>query len=169
MDPAHVTWGRTLSHPCHRSFFRARLAERARAAREGEDPVQEYLIDQANLRGYLGAFSGRDDLGPLDPSLSPEEIVVGLLQPHAPWEARVVKLVVRILQSGDLDLDRLVLLAKREKALPVLAWIVELVPDGERARPVRDLVHRFALDPPRERRRPSVRYDSGRLIRRRPS
>jgi hypothetical protein len=59
----------------HRSFFRRSLRLRASGeAAGGEDPVHEYLIDQANLRGYLGAYSDREDRGRIDPNLTIEEI-----------------------------------------------------------------------------------------------
>lgn len=129
------------------------------------DPVEEYLIDQANLRGFFGAFSDRDDLGVLDVDLRLEEIIVGLLQPHAPADPRVVKLVVRILQRGSIDPERLLLLAKRERALPVLAWIVDLIPPEERVGSVVPIGERIARTPPRETRRPRMRYDPDRLMR----
>ena len=142
------------------------LERKARPLGGGRDPAHEYLIDQANLRGYRGAYSNRSDLGTEDPKLSLEEIVVGLLQPAAPAEPRVLKLVVRILQSGRLDLRRLHLLSRRERALANLAWLLEQVPPEERTAPIGELAVLLENQPPRESRRPTLRYDPSRLLRR---
>lgn len=165
MPPLVATYGERTGITAHRSFFRLALAARARPVPEGQDAVEEYLIDQANLRGFLGAYSDRADRGTLDAELRLEELVVGLLQPHAPADLRVIKLVTRILQSGDLDVDRLVLIAKRERALPILAWIVELCPSTEVIGPLRLLAARFKRTPPREHRRPRIVYSPERLLR----
>jgi hypothetical protein len=162
-----ATYAEKTRRSPHRSLFRDALAQRARAVAPGCDAVHEYLIDQANLRGFLGAYSNREDLGALDPSLRVEEIAVGLLQPHAPAEGRVLKLVLRMVQSDRLDLDRLLLLARRERALPVLAWLVDLVPEPERTPPVRALAERLARHPPRDSSRPELDYTPSRLLRRR--
>lgn len=162
----HRTYGAASSVPVHRSFFRERLLERAKEVAEGLDPVEEYLVDQANLRGFHGAFSDRVDLGEIDDSLSLEDIVIGLLQPHAPADLRVLKLVTRILQSGQLDSDRLLFRAKRERALPTLAWLVELIPSPERTPPVIRIARALERSPPRDPRRPQLSYCAERLIHR---
>lgn len=131
-----------------------------------QDPVHEFLIDQANLRGIGGAVSARSDLGELDPDLALEEIVVGLLQPHAPAEVRVVKLVVRILQSGRCDPARLVFFAKRELALAALRWVVSLVPEPERNDAIRNVEAALERTPPRGERTPRLNYSTDRLVRR---
>jgi hypothetical protein len=113
-----------------------------------------------------GAYSSREDPGELDPALSIEEIIVGILQPHAPVEGRMVKLVVRALQSGRVDVDRLLFLSKRERALPILAWITELVPEEETTEPIECLRQRLRRDPPRNERRPRLAYSAARLVRR---
>ncbi len=169
MKVAVSTYGERLRQPAHRSFFRKSLARRTRSVPEGQDAVHEYLIDQANLRGFFGAFSDRDDWGELAPDLSLEDIVVGLLQPHAPADLRTLKLVVRILQSGRLNLDGLVFLARRERALSVLAWLVDLIPEEECTELIISLRRRIRDNPPRGDRRPDIRYDPGRLLRRRVS
>lgn len=166
MPQRFPTYGESARQPAHRSFFRQALVRRARPVAQGQDSVHEYLIDQANLRGFLGAFSNRDDLGELDPELCLEAIVVGLLQPHAPAEPRVVKLVVRVLQSGRVDPEHLLLLARRERALPALAWALDLIPPPERNEAILDLEERMRRNPPRDPRRPRIRYDARRLLRR---
>ncbi len=128
--------------------------------------VHEYLVDQANRRGFLGAFSTRSDVGALDPNLELEDLVVGLLQPEAPAEVRVVKLVVRMLQSGRLDAKKLWLRARRERADRTLAWVLRLIPESEQNAEIRDLLVELDTHPPREVREPDVRYDPTRLVRR---
>lgn len=150
----------------HWSFFRRALHDRARPVPDGLDPVEEYLIDQANLRGYHGAFSSRDDLGERDARLADEEIIIGLLQPHAPADLRVVKLIVRMLQKGDVDPHRLSFLAKRERAWFSLAWLLDNVPAEEQIGAIPELIDRVRREPPRERRRPDIRYSPQRLLRR---
>jgi len=160
------SYAEELRVPAHRSFFRRTLAARARPVEAPLDPVHEYLVDQANLRGFFGAWSNRADRGQLDPALALEDIVVGLLQPHAPADLRALKLVLRILQSGWIDCRRLLLLARRERALPLLAWLLDLVPEPERTAPVAELLRRLRDNPPRDPRRPRFRYDPQRLVRR---
>lgn len=160
MSLVEPTYAEKLGVPCHRSFFRDALARRA-----GSMGPQEYLIDQANLRGFRGAYSDRSDLGELDPALSLEDIVVGLLQPQAPAEVRVVKLIVRMLQSGRLDPARLWLGARREKADSVLAWVLGLIPEQEQNEAVQAIQVVVDAHPVRDTRRPTVRYDPKRLLR----
>ncbi|MHB8876652.1 MAG: hypothetical protein ACYC8T_23400, partial [Myxococcaceae bacterium] len=93
-----------------------------------------------------------------------EDIVVGLLAPQAPAEARVFKLVVRMLQSGRLELDRLLFRAKRERALGPLYWLVWQIPNEERTAAVGALLARLAV-PPRGYRALRFRYDPQRLVR----
>lgn len=132
--------------------------------RAGDMPVHEYLVEEANLRGFLGASRPPTGRSP-DPSLSLEEIVVGLLDPHAPAEARVFKLVLRMLQSGRLEPGRLHLLARRERAAPLLYWLLQITPNPERNAAVERLSAAFSK-PPRGFRPPKYRYDPRRLIRR---
>ncbi len=150
------TYAERTGLPAHVSLARRAL---------GAD-AHEYLIDQANLRGYVGAWTARDH-GTLDASLGLEEIVVGLLHPEAPIEARVLKLLVRMLQSGDLDLPRLHLVARRERALAHLAWLVALIPPPERSEPVCTLEALIAARPPRQDVRPTYEYAPDRLLGRR--
>lgn len=169
--PVGGTWGERARQPRHLSFFRRDLAERAEraAARypEGADPIHEYLVDQANLRGYVGAFSSRSDRGVLDEALGEEDIVVGLLQPHAPAETRVLKLVVRMLQGSGYDPERLLLLARRERAIDLLDQLVRWIPEAEVTPPLAALREALARRPPRAPRPPALRYDPRRLLRRR--
>ncbi len=146
-------------------MFRRRLAAQAVHLPSSDDPVHEFLIDQANLRGFLGAYSARSDLGTFDDDLTLEAIVVGLLQPHAPAEGRIIKLVVRVLQSGQIDPVRLHLLARQELALSNLAWVVDLIPAPERNAHIKGISSAIAVRPPRRRTTPAMRYDPRRLLR----
>jgi hypothetical protein len=126
--------------------------------------LTDWLIDQANLRGFNGAFNARPVTSALAPSLSLEELVAGLLRPGAVADARVFKLVVRMLQSGQVSVERLCLEARRERVEHILHWLLEPVPLSE---------HNAALDAfraafastPRGYRGVSYRYDPQRLVR----
>lgn len=141
----------------HRSFWRRELEVRARPL-----TVQDYLVEQANLRGFMGAWGAAAACSRVDPALVPEEIIVGLCAPHATAEARIFKLVLRILQSGQLDERRLAWLARRERADFVLHWFMALVPEGERNEAFLRVARRFR-DPPRGYRPLDYRYDPARL------
>ncbi|MBI4818409.1 MAG: hypothetical protein HY791_19240 [Deltaproteobacteria bacterium] len=158
------SWATSSSDSVHRSFFRQRLLDRAPPC-EHFDPIQQYLIGQANLRGFFGAYV--PDPGTLDPELGLEEIIVGLLMPHADADGRVLKLVLRIVQSGQVAVERLLLWARRERALGTLSWFVDLVPAEERNAAVEELARAIARRPPRDSRRPCYRYSPERLLRRR--
>jgi hypothetical protein len=145
--------------PAPRSLWREAVAARA-----APQAVQDYLIDEANLRGFWGAFRNETPDRLLDPKLSLEDLVVGLLSPHAPAEARVFKLVLRILQSPRLDHARLLLRARREAAMPTLYWLLMQVPPEEINAPLRGLIDVARV--PRGYRPMSYRYDPSRLIRR---
>lgn len=126
----------------------------------------EYLIDEANLRGFWGAFRASTAERALDPELSLEDVVVGLLAPQAPAEARIFKLVLRILQSGRLDCRKLAFRARRERAECALYWLLQQVPIEERNAPVLQLLDQWP-NPPRGYRPLDYQYDPRRLVRRR--
>jgi hypothetical protein len=145
--------------PAPRSFWRESIARRV-----APTTVHEYLIDEANLRGFWGAFRSNTPERPIDSKLSLEDLVVGLLAPQAPSEARVLKLVLRLLQSASLNVETLLLRARREGAMPTLFWLLEQVPAEECTPPVRALRARIP-GPPRGYTPLDFRYDSRRLIR----
>lgn len=159
--PESSTFAEKTRQPAHRSLWRRVLEDRA-----GALVVQDYLVEQANLRGHRGAWSRIREGATVDGSLDLEDIVVGLLMPHAPVEGRVVKLVLRILQSGDVEPGKLVLRARRERAVAGLHWILQMVPEGERTEAV-VAVERALGGEPRGYRPPDYDYDPRRLIRRR--
>lgn len=153
------TFAALCSQPAHRSFWRAGLAQRS-----GSLPTDEWLVEQANLRGFFGAFGRDAPTTPVDPTLTLEDIVCGLLQPHGPADGRLFKLVLRILQSGKVAPDRLAALARRERAEHLLAWLLERVPDPERTPEVVAIAQ--AIGTPRGYRPPAMDYDASRLVRR---
>ena len=73
------TMGSVSFQPPHRSFWRRELVVRARPL-----CVQDHLVSQVNLRGFMGAWSASASSATRDPLLCSEEIIVGLCAPHAP-------------------------------------------------------------------------------------
>jgi len=134
------------------------------AARAAPWALDTWLIAQANLRNLRGARVD-GSLPELDPTLTLQEIVLGLCAAQAPADGRISKLVLRILQSGQLDGPHLHWLARRERADRALHWLLGLVPPVERTAPVEELARLFAT-PPRGYRPPDFLYDPERLIRR---
>lgn len=152
------TVGDVSAQTPHFSFLRRRF-ERLAGARG----VHAWLIDEANRRGYLGAFNADRPDAEATAQLGDEELVVGLLMPHAEADARTWKLVVRMLQAGRLDLRRLAQLARQERAEAMLHWLVQLVPAQEQTPAIAELRRRPA---PRGFSGVRVAYDAGRLLRR---
>lgn len=158
MAPGPLTIAAAARLPLHRSFFWDELCRGAGSA----ERVTDWLIAQANVRGFHGAFVMREE--PVAAWLGLEDLIVGLLMPHAELDARVLKLIVRILQSGQLDGPRLAFRARRERADVALAWVLALIPDGERNEAVTAIA--LGLRPPRDRAVVHFNYDPQRLIRR---
>ncbi len=153
-----LTFAAAARVPLHWSGFWTSLCRRA----GGAEQVTNWLIAQANARGFHGAVVTRED--PIDQTLTLEDLVVGLLVPQGELDARIVKLVVRLLQSPLLDAPRLAFRARRERADIALAWVLALVPQTERT-PSLEAAGK-ALRPPRGEARISFNYDSQRLVRR---
>ncbi|HEY8211845.1 MAG TPA: hypothetical protein VIG99_30395 [Myxococcaceae bacterium] len=154
------TFGAAARQPAHRSLWFARLRRRA-----GDVPVDDWLIRQANLRGFHGVYLRDPPEVPLDPELSLEEIVVGLVSPAAPLDGRVIKLVARLLQRGAVNVDRLLYLARAERAEAPLYWLSHHVPEPERTGALAALAQHW-IRPPRGFRGIRYEYDFDRLIRR---
>jgi hypothetical protein len=154
----------TLAHmsrlPAHRSLWYASLVRRAAAA-----PVHDWLVEQANLRGFFGAYGSQSYADSPDPSLELEEVIVGLLAPQAPADGRTLKLVVRMLQSGQVNADRLRHWARRERAEGILYWLLDLVPQEELTPELIEIRAHFTK-PPRGHRGVEYAYDPQRLVRR---
>jgi hypothetical protein len=144
----------------HRSFWLERLARRATP-----HELTDYLIAQANLRGFHGAYLGQPPPLSVDPELTLEEIIVGLCVPHVRLDGRVFKLVLRILQSGRIDAGHLAWLARKERADRVLHWLLGRVPGEELNAAVATVAREFAT-PPRGYRPLRYDYDAARLVRR---
>jgi hypothetical protein len=148
-----------MSEPAPRSSWRAVLARRI-----GPRSIQDYLVEEANLRGFWGAYGNAQVARPVDAGLEHEDIIVGLLAPQAPIEGRILKLVLRMCQSGKLDAQRVAFRTRRERADRALHWLLAHVPPGEDTPPVRAI--REALRPPRGAQPPAYDYDFSRLVRR---
>lgn len=154
-----LTFGEVSRQPAPRSFWRKALERRASPQR-----LEDWLVDQANLRGFWGAFRREPPAMASDQDLALEELVVALLSPQSVAETRHFKLALRILQSGRCDPTRLWRLARREKAEDLLNWLLQGLPDSERFPAIRLLLD--AAPPQRAPRPPDIHYDFGRLVRR---
>lgn len=153
-----LTFADAARVPLHWSAFWAELSRKA----GGPAQVTDWLIAQANARGFHGAIVTREE--PIDAALGLEDLVVGLLMPHAELDARVVKLVVRLLQSNQLDSAKLAFRARRERADIALSWVLNLVPEGERNPSI--VAMASALRAPRDQARVRFNYDPQRLVHR---
>jgi hypothetical protein len=154
------TLGTLSGNPAHRSFFRERLQRGA-----GARPLEDWLVEEANVRGYLGAV-GREvpDRAPTA-ALLDEDLIVALLMPHSAVEGRLFKLVVRMLQRAPIDPRVLWFRARRGRADYVLYWLLTLVPESERTPAVLAVIQASPL-PPRGYRGVRFNYSSARLLRR---
>ena len=154
------TFGSLSANPAHRSFFRERLRRLA-----GERALDEWLVEEANVRGYLGAVGLTVPDRPPTPNLPDESLVVALLMPHTIADGRLFKLVIRLLQRARLDPDALWFQAKRERADRVLYWLLNLVPEPERTGSVAEAISACPGEP-RGYRGLRFNYDGHRLTRR---
>jgi hypothetical protein len=148
---------RTRQTP-HTSLFRRRLERLA-----GSRPLNDWLVDELNRRGHLGAFAADQVGGEPTAGVSLEELIVALAMPQAEADGRHWKLIVRALQRGPVDARKLARLARLERAEVLLAWLLSGVPSSELTT---ELAGMAELIHPRERRPPDIRYDFDRLIRR---
>jgi hypothetical protein len=153
------TFGALSANPTHRSFFRERLGRLA-----GASALDDWLVEEANVRGYLGAV-GRavPDRSPTA-GLSDEELIVALLMPHTPADG-LFKLVVRMLQRATIDPSSLWFQARRERADRILYWLLQQVPEPERTTGISALLA-VIPGPPRGYRGLRFNYDGSRLLRR---
>lgn len=130
----------------------------------GVQPLDEWLVEEANVRGFMGASGPHIPDRDRTSALTNDDLIVALLAPKAIVDARIFKLVLRIVQSGTLDLVRLSFRARRERADRALFWLLGVVPTAERTAPVLDLVER--LSQPRGFHPIEYRFDPDRLVRR---
>ncbi|MEW5742664.1 MAG: hypothetical protein AB1938_27350 [Myxococcota bacterium] len=157
---ASPTLGTLSANPAHRSFFRARLQRLA-----GPRLLDDWLVEEANVRGYLGAVGAHVPERAPTAELSDADLVVALLMPHNVVDGRLFKLVVRLLQRAPIDPRLLWLRARRERADRVLYWLLNLVPESERTPPLLAL-REACPTPPRGFRGVQFNYSSARLLRR---
>lgn len=154
------TLGEVSSQGRHRSLFWSKLERWA-----GKVPVDVWLVEEANLRGWFGATSLNVPSRAVRAELPDEELLVGLLMPQGPLDVRLFKLVLRIIQSGSLSAGTLWLAARKERADATLFWLLSQVPPEERTVAV-ELIVEAQPAAPRGYRPLSISYDSTRLIRR---
>ncbi|MHB8872355.1 MAG: hypothetical protein ACYC8T_01590 [Myxococcaceae bacterium] len=127
--------------------------------------MDDWLVEEANVRGYLGAVGVQvPDRAPT-PDLSDEALVVALLMPHTPADGRLLKLVIRLLQRARVEPNSLWFQARRERADRVLYWLLQLVPEPERTGGVAAALAACS-GAPRGYRGVRYNYDGNRLIRR---
>ncbi|MDP1920583.1 MAG: hypothetical protein Q8L14_30350 [Myxococcales bacterium] len=122
-----ATLGMLSANPPHRSFFRERLQRLA-----GPRGLEDWLVEEANVRGHLGAVGTSVPEREPTPGLSDADLIVALLMPHSEVDGRLFKLVVRMLQRAHIDPTLLWFHARRERADRVLYWLLDLVPESER-------------------------------------
>jgi hypothetical protein len=161
--PGSDTFGAVAGQPAHHSFWFERLRRSARGL-----PVEDWLIQQANLRGFCGVYLRDPPPIPIEPRLSLEDIVVGLVSPAARLDGRVIKLVTRILQSDAVQVARLLHLARAERAEAPLFWLARHAPDSERQGALAEMARHWTR-PPRGFRGIKYEYDFDRLVRHRAS
>lgn len=145
-------------HARHFSFFRRRLERLAQTP-----ALTDWAVTELNLRGYLGAYAADVPGRPPTSGVSIEELLTLLAMPHAEADGRLFKLIVRTLQRGPIDVDRLARLARQEQAEPLLAWLLRHLPEQEHTPTTRELAARLS---PRGSSELDYRYDFDRLVRR---
>ncbi len=155
-----ATLGMLSANPAHRSFFRERLQRLA-----GARGLEDWLVEEANVRGYLGAVGASvPDREPTQ-ALADADLIVALLMPHSEVDGRIFKLVVRMLQGAAIDPQLLWFYARRERADRVLYWLLNLVPEAERTERL-VAVMAGCPTPPRGFSGVRFNYSSARLLRR---
>jgi hypothetical protein len=154
------TFAELTGQAAHRSLFRDRLAREA-----GGAAVDQWLVEEANLRGWFGATGTFVPDRPHCAWLTDERLVVGLLMPHGPLDVRLFKLVLRVLQSGTLSARVLWLEARKERAAPALYWLLQQVPPEEHTPTIDELAAAHPV-PPRGYLPLPIAYDARRLIKR---
>lgn len=158
MKPA--TLGALSANPAHRSFFREGLQRLA-----GARVLEDWLVEEANVRGHLGAVGASVPERAPTAGLSDADLVVALLMPHSEVDGRIFKLVVRMLQRAPIDSRMLWFHARRERADRVLYWLMNLVPAAERNERLLALMDGCPA-PPRGFSGVRFNYSSARLLRR---
>ncbi len=102
-------------------FKLKRLADQYAVPR---DQLEEWLVDLANHRGacvverQIGQDPEWPDVSPTD--LSDEELAVLICQPQRLDHPQILRLAAQLVSRGHLDLDQLILIARRERADRIL-------------------------------------------------
>ena len=155
------TFGDLSANAPHRSFFRDRLRRLA-----GDQPLDDWLVEEANVRGHHGAVGRAVPERPRTGGLSDEALIVALLMPQTPADGRLFKLVTRMLQRATIEAKALWFLARKERADRLLFWLLQLVPPVERTAGVEAVWAAAIQVPPRGYRGVRFNYDGSRLLRR---
>ena len=127
--------------------------------------MDDWLVEEANVRGFLGAVGAAIPDRAASPGVTDIDLVVALLMPHAAADGRVFKLIVRLLQKVEVDARRVWLCARREQADRALYWLLQQVPGSERVGGVASLLEAAPVAP-RGYRPLKFNYDGRRLLRR---
>jgi len=143
-----------------RSLWYERIARDA-----GAQGAHDWLIEEANLRGFYGAYVASPSRSQPASGLCNEAIIVGLLAPQVEADARTLKLVLRMLQSGRIDNAKLRWWMRKERSHCALYWLWSLVPPSEMNDALRALAPLF-VHPPRGYQGNAFVYDPSRLKRR---
>ncbi len=127
--------------------------------------LDDWLVEEANLRGHFGALGGAPMNRRPTQELSDEALIVAVLMPHTPADGRLFKLVVRMMQRSQLDAARLWLIAKREQADGLLFWLLQQVPAQEKTESLHAIIASHP-NAPRNLHPLRYEYDATRLLRR---
>ena len=115
--------------------------------------IEDWLIDVANERGARVVFRDRRPLNERvdipEERLSQEELVVAICQLQCLDRPQMLRLAAQFISREVLNVDRLSLIARRERVGPVLAELAKqaLHVDAEH-RTWRQLAERFAAEKP---------------------
>lgn len=118
---------------------------------EKADALEEWLVATANARGVRVVVSPAAPPRSVasDAELSDEESAVALCQLNCLDRPQMLRLAAQIISRGRLDLDRLVQVAIRERAEPVLAKLARLALRVEPEHAAWVAIHRlFGGQPP---------------------
>ncbi len=91
--------------------------------------ISDWLVAIANGRGFYAAVPASNLPLASDPGsdvLPNEEIAIGLIHPRLEHRPLAMRLAVQLITRGELDVTRLILLARREASSRILAELARL-------------------------------------------
>ena len=122
---AQSTLAERMQVTTHISPLRYKLRRLMRADRLASTlTVEEWLIDVANSRKAVVIQrkpKGERAACPGERKLSNEELVIACCQPNAADEPQLLRPAAQLISRGGLDLRKLLLVARRERATRILA------------------------------------------------